>query len=774
MKSSAIHIAFLLIALFAIAGCEEEDFNPTNPLNAEAGEPASGFVGHSTLLDGSQSTNTAGKPFTYNWEVSSKPTGSEISIEDPDEVLARFYGSIPGEYQVKLTISYLNWQDTDHVTVTLSDDPEPSLLAVAGEDRIQEIAEALALNGSASILGGEGFQILWENVSKPENSTVTIQNPTYLETTFSPNIAGEYAFKLTLTSGELKSQDMVKITVLESTSNQGPIIINADIIEDRTLTNVFVSDPDKLDYLVTNDVAVRGGTLTIEPGVRIGFEEGTGLVIAENASLKAYTMLTETLPIIFQGKEAQKGYWDGINILSQNPAEYLAGLEVRDAGKLGYGMQVGPGAKLFLSNSTIHLNDGIGLVFQISSQIAEFKNNRIKENTSAPLQIPAGLMPQVSVDNQFQDGAIQIIEGKILSGVDNYWPTFQVEYDVLDELVIYNGSTLVLSNGAHLNMGNDQGIRVISGGKLRILGNEFAPVIIEGKTKAKGAWRGIYINDSQGAVSSILFATISHAGGNSYAGQDPATIKLGNGAGLKMFKTTLDEGKGHGLEASATSLNLELSQNTIKNHLKNPLSVSAQVVEHLDYFNRMENNGENEVLVDGFHALAKDGGEIVWKGFEQRIPYVIKGLSKDLVVQSGMRLKEGVIIKMQPNSRIDVQDANGRLGYLRMEGIEGNPVIIRGVGEEAGSWYGITYSTNHAQNHIQHAEILHAGRPMANNFSAAITVDNVPQGSLLIQNSRIAYSGQHGIAIAKQFSDFLRTSDLTFEGIPGSDISAWE
>ncbi|WP_297335890.1 hypothetical protein [Algoriphagus sp.] len=774
MKLTIRPIVFLLLSVFAFAACEEEDKNPVNPLTADAGDSAEGFVGFATILDGSLSTNSMGKPFAYQWEVNSKPTGSTTTIENENEVFAKLIGTLPGEYKITLTISYLNWEDTDQVIISLSDDPEPDLLAVAGEDRTVEIGTSLALNGTASILGGEQVQILWENVSKPENSSVAIQNPTLIETTFSPNKPGEYVFKLSLTRGGLKSQDLVKINVLESNSNQGPVLINADILEDRTLTNVYVSDSDKLDYLVTQDVAVRGAKLTIEPGVRISFEDGAGLIIAENASLKAYTMLTETLPIIFQGKEAQKGYWDGIKILSKNPPEYLVGIEVRDAGKLGYGIQVGSGTKLFLSNSTIHLNDGIGLDFQISSQLAEFKNNRIKENTNSPLQIPASLMTYVSFDNQFQDGPIQIIEGKILSGTDNFWPTFQVEYDVLDELVIYNGSTLVLSTGAHLNMGDDQGIRVISGGKLRILGEETAPVVIEGKTKAKGAWRGIYITDSQGAVSSIMFAKIKHAGSTPIAGQDAATIKLGNGAGLKVVKTILDEGKGHGLEAAATNLTIEFSQNIIQNHLKNPLSISAQVVEHLDYYNKFENNGENEVLVDGFHPLAKDGGEIIWKGFQQRIPYVIKGLSKDLVIQSGMRLKEGVILKMQSNSRIDVQDANGRLGYLRIEGNEANPVIIRGVGEEAGSWYGITYSTHHAQNHIQYAEILHAGKLLANNFSAAITVDNVPQGSLLIQNSRIAYSGQHGIAVAKQFSDFLRTSNLTFEGIPGNEISAWE
>ena len=63
---------------------------------------------------------------------------------------------------------------------------------------------------------------------------------------------------------------------------------------------------------------------------------------------------------------------------------------------------------------------------------------------------------------------------------------------------------------------------------------------------------------------------------------------------------------------------------------------------------------------------------------------------------------------------------------------------------------------------------------MSNNFSAAITVDNVPQGSLLIQNTQIVKSGQHGVAVTKQFSDFLRTSNLTFEGIPGQEIFVWQ
>ncbi|WP_026966525.1 PKD domain-containing protein [Algoriphagus terrigena] len=773
MMTKIRQMAFVLFAIFALTSCEEEDKNPINPLTAHAGDPTEGFVGYSTILDGSKSTNASGKPISYKWEVSVKPAGATASIEGQQEVLAKFTGSLPGEYVVRLSISYQSWKDEDTVIITLSDDGEPTLLADAGEDRNLEIGQAVTLDAALSTFEGTGVQILWEIVSKPESSIVAIHNSTNLQATFNPDNAGEYVFKLTMTKGSLKSQDVVKITVLANGTG-GPIIINEDILQDRTLSNVFTSDPDKLDYLVTKDITVRGAKLTIEPGVRIGFEEGTGLVIGENGSLKAYTMLFETLPIIFQGKEAQKGYWDGIHILSQNPAEYITGITVRDAGKLGYGIKVEPGANLYLTHANIHHNEGIGIQFEIGSTISEFKANKINDNSQAPLRIPARLMGQLNWYSEIEGGAIQITDGKILSGTENYWTSYAEGYDILEDLVIYNSSTLVLGPDTHLYMPNDKAIRVISGSALRIVGEENSPVIIEGKTKSKGSWRGIFIENSQGKVSSIGFGHIKHAGSNAIAGQEPATIKLGNGGNLKIFNTTLDEGNGYGLEAVASNMKLEMTDNTIKNHLKNPISVTAQMVEHLDYLTRMEENGQNEVLVDGSTALAKDGGEIVWKGFAQRAPYLVKGMGRDLRIQSGMRIKAGVVIKMQDGSRIDVQDANGRLAYLNVEGLPGNPVIIQGVNDVSGSWYGITYSTNHAQNVINQAIIGNAGKTMGNNFSAAITVDNVPQGSLLIQNTKITKSGQHGIAVTKQFLDFLRVTNLTFEGIAGEEIYNWQ
>ncbi|MDX5338310.1 MAG: hypothetical protein LPK25_04740 [Cyclobacteriaceae bacterium] len=768
--------AFLCALLFMLGACEDKFEGPANPLTAIAGEDQEVSMGSVTVLDGSKSLNSLGKPMAYSWKLLSKPTGSTPNLSSLTQVAVQFSNAAVGEYKFELTVSYQSWTDKDEVIIRVKEGAPATVEAIAGEDKAGSLGATIQLDGTTSKNeSGTTLTFLWEFVQKPEGSTAQFSNGTVGITNFQPDKVGEYLIKLTVKAGSSQSSDLVKITVTEGIGGgQGAVILNADIVADRTLTDVFPNDPDKLDYLVTKDIAVKGAKLTIEPGVRIGFEEGTGLTIDASGSLKAYTLDVTNKPIIFQGKQAVKGYWDGISIFTTQSAEYMNGLEVRDAGKLGYGVKINNGAKIQLTRSKIHHNLGAGIWFEETSILIEFRENLLIDNEITPLKIPARLITDVFFENQIKDKNIQVTDGKITTGTEHIWPTFEVNYDMMVDLVVSNGSSLVLSHGAKINMANDKAFRVINGSTLKILGSVEKPVIIEGMSKEKGAWRGIFIDNSQSRPSSIYFAVIRHAGSNAIAGQTPATIKLGNGAAFKMEQTTLDLGKGDGFEAVGSNNHLELGEITIKNHNGHPISVATDMVEKLHYLTRMEGNGKNEVAVDGFKPLAKDGGEIIWKGFAERTPYVIKGLGKDLTIQSGMRIKEGVTIKMQPGSRIDIVNAGGRLGYLSVDGIEGNPVIIKGTEDAKGSWYGITYSTNNQQNVIRHALIQNAGKTMSNNFSAAVTVDNVPQGSLMIQNTKIAKSGQHGIAITQQFAHLLLSSGLSFEEITGEEIYAWK
>lgn len=768
-------LAFLFSMILLVWSCEEKMEDPVNPLTANAGEEQEVNVGATVVLDGSNSSNSLGKPMTYSWTLLEKPNGANPTISPTNQVAIQFSTATDGEYKFELEVSYQSWKDKDEVIITVAEGVELTLEANAGEDKAAELGSTVLLDGSQSLNEtGSDHSYSWEFIQKPVGSTVQIPAPTEELTGFVPDLSGEYLIKLTIKAGTKQSSDLLKITVTEGIgSGEGPIIIHADILSDYTLTDVFVDDPEKLDYLVTKDIAVSNAKLTIEPGVRIGFEEGTGLVIDATGSLKAYSLDVMNKPIVFQGKEPLKGYWDGINIYSTQPVEYMNGLEIRDAGKLGFGIKVNDGSKIQLNATKVHHNLGVGVWFDLTSDLDEFKYNELYDNEVAPLKIPARLLSKVFIENEILDQNIQVTEGKILSGSEDFWPRFDVQYDVLTDLIIYNHSTLLLSHGTRLNIADDKSIRVINGSILKILGSETAPVIIEGMTKQKGAWRGIYIDNSQSRPSTLIYAEIKHAGSNPTAGQTPATIKLGDGAALQLSRSKLDLGKGDGFEAVGNNIKLEFTQNSIKNHLGHPISVTADLVEHLDYMTIMENNVFNEVAVDGYRALSKDVTEIYWEGFASKTPYVVKGLGKDLTIQSGMRLKAGVIIKMQPGSRIDIQNANGRLGYLSVDGVPGNPVIIQGTVETNGSWFGITYSTNHQQNLISNALIKHAGKTLDSNFSSAITVDNVPQGSLLIQNTTISFSGQHGISVVQGFQDFLRVSNLSFEEIPGEHIYVW-
>src|SRR5690606_6798052 len=140
---------------------------------------------------------------------------------------------------------------------------------------------------------------------------------------------------------------------------------------------------------------------------------------------------------------------------------------------------------------------------------------------------------------------------------------------------------------------------------------------------------------------------------------------------------------------------------------------------------------------------------------------------------SGLRIEAGVTLSFMPNSLMLVQDAQGYQAYLTIAGTAQLPVVIQGKEEKSGSWYGITVSSANQQNVIDHAIILHGGKPMQNNFSANISVDNSPVGILTIRNSTIGKSGQHGIAIAKQLKPNLTYSGITFSDIGAENIHVW-
>ncbi len=56
-------------------------------------------------LDGSGSSDPDGDPITYNWEITSKPAGSNATLSDPNIVNPTFIADVAGEYRVSLVVN---------------------------------------------------------------------------------------------------------------------------------------------------------------------------------------------------------------------------------------------------------------------------------------------------------------------------------------------------------------------------------------------------------------------------------------------------------------------------------------------------------------------------------------------------------------------------------------------------------------------------------------------------------------------------------------------
>lgn len=110
----------LMAGVFMFTACEEElDNSSSVEITADAGNNITASVGEQVTLDGSNSSITEGT-LSYLWEFESKPSGSNVTIQNATTVNPTFTPDTEGDYVVKLTVSNDNSSASDKVTVTAS------------------------------------------------------------------------------------------------------------------------------------------------------------------------------------------------------------------------------------------------------------------------------------------------------------------------------------------------------------------------------------------------------------------------------------------------------------------------------------------------------------------------------------------------------------------------------------------------------------------------------------------------------------------------------
>jgi hypothetical protein len=222
---------------------------------ANAGQDEAAPVGTAVTLDGSASESPSGVPVSYQWTLTSKPTGSTAFLTGATSARPTFTPDVAGAYTATLVVQangVVSQPDTVSITCSTGNIPPR---ANAGPDRSAAPSGSITLDGTASRdPNNTALTYSWRIVTQPSSSNPVLANATTATPTFRADVPGVYTVALTVSDGSLTSAaDQANITVatgnLPPVANAGPdqTVTIAQVV---TLNGRGSSDPngDPLTY----------------------------------------------------------------------------------------------------------------------------------------------------------------------------------------------------------------------------------------------------------------------------------------------------------------------------------------------------------------------------------------------------------------------------------------------------------------------------------------------------------------------------------------------
>jgi PKD repeat protein len=165
-------------------------------------------------LDGTGSSDPDNDPLTYNWSIVSRPEGSQSQFDDPTSPTPKILADKEGDYVFRLVVyDGRLYSDPDTVVVRVVNDPP---IANAGPDKAGVVGGPVTLDGSGSSdPNGDPLTYQWTLKTVPVGSTASINNPTSITPTFTPDVAGKYTIQLVVNDGRVDSSpDTVIISAI--------------------------------------------------------------------------------------------------------------------------------------------------------------------------------------------------------------------------------------------------------------------------------------------------------------------------------------------------------------------------------------------------------------------------------------------------------------------------------------------------------------------------------------------------------------------------------
>jgi hypothetical protein len=203
--------------------CDGQIEDACPPINhvpiANAGPDQTQPVGTSVQLDGAASSDPDGGGLTFQWTLSTRPSGSTAALSNPTIATPTFLIDRAGTYQLQLVVSDGYLTSTADVVIISTSNSAP--IAQAGEGRSGQIGTTLLLDGSGSSdVDGNQLTFQWSLLSQPVGSTAILANPTTVNPMLTLDAIGDYVVQLVVHDGTVPS---APDTVILSTLNSTPV-----------------------------------------------------------------------------------------------------------------------------------------------------------------------------------------------------------------------------------------------------------------------------------------------------------------------------------------------------------------------------------------------------------------------------------------------------------------------------------------------------------------------------------------------------------------------
>ncbi len=490
-------------------------------------------------------------------------------------------------------------------------------------------------------------------------------------------------------------------------------------------------------HLVDDNVTVPVGvTLTIEPGVVVRFNPGTGLAVQGSliaigsATTGKQIVLTSNLP------SPVPGSWGGISAASGSTTQLsyfemvyagqwggfdFASLNIRTSGAtLSHGrIHDGLGTAVWLGTTGItpQFDDveidhysGSALYQNTISMNPGYQNIRLHDTATNGLLLPGGLTEQ----NITLDGSPEAFNGA---------PVY-----VLNAITVGNGKTLTITPGTKLEM--VEGISVADSAVLDAEGTPTSPIIFTtyADPPVPGSWSGI--SAATGSTLQLSYCELSYAGRDGFdfgsltvrtSGAAVSHCRIHDGLGTGLFMD--------GLGTTPRFDDIEIDHYTGAAMVQNTISMNPSLANM-----RLHDNAANglqlpypgsssiNVTLDGSPA-ALNGAPI----------YLMHGLT--VGAGTTMEITPGTVLMSSEGISV------AATATLVAEGTPAEPIVFTTYIDPPvpGSWVGISANPGSTLK-LSFCELAYGGRP-----GYWVGTLNIATSNATVRQCRIHHSLGHGI-----------------------------